>query len=194
MNEQYLALETEKCDVSLIPESSSPAITDLFPARVSMQLTKMFRDPYVLDKKERVELIERLRDAVALEPYVPELRVVLGMALCVNFEAQAALEELREAVAIAPDNFLARLKFGEILMRLRVCRQAAEETQVAAKLASNPIQSELARKQAATIRTMRREGVESGGSDGKIVSAFDWLFRLFTPNDESSIAIAQNRR
>jgi hypothetical protein len=95
---------------------------------------------------------------------------------------------------MAPDNFLARLKFGELLMRLRVCRQAAEETHVAAKLASNPIQSELARKQAATIRTMRREGVERGGGDGKIVSAFDWLFRLFAHNDESSISIAQNRR
>lgn len=193
MNEQYLTLEKEKYEVCLIPESSPVSITTLFPARVSIQLTKMFRDPYVLDKKERVELIQQLRDAVGLEPYIPELRVVLGMALCVNFEAQTALEELREAVAMAPDNFLARLKLGELLMRLRACKQAAEETHIAAQLASNPVQSELARKQAATIRTMRREGIERGG-EGKIVSAFDWLFRLFTHTDESSIAVARNSR
>ena len=48
-------------------------------------------------------------------------------------------------------------------MRLRVCDQAAEQTQCAAQLASNPVQSELARRQAATIRTMRREGIERGG-------------------------------
>lgn len=194
MNEQYLTLETNESEVSLIPQSSSLAITDLFPDRISTQLTKMFRDPYVLDKEERIELIQQLRDAVALEPYIPELRVVLGMALCVNFEAQSALEEMREAVAIAPDNFLARLKFGELLMRLRVCRQAAEETHAAAQFASNPIQSELARKQAASIRTMRREGIERGGGDGKIISVFDWIFRRFTHNGEGSIFVAQNRR
>ena len=49
-------------------------------------------------------------------------------------------------------------------MRLRICDQAAEETQKAARAwPSNDMQAELARKQAATIRTMRREGIERGG-------------------------------
>ena len=48
-------------------------------------------------------------------------------------------------------------------MRLRICGQAAEETHEAAKLATNDFQAELARKQAATIRTMLREGIERGG-------------------------------
>ena len=76
------------------------------------------------------------------------------MALCVDLQAQEAMEELREAVPLAPDCFIARLKFGELLMRLRICDQAAEETQKAAQLATNDVQSDLARKQAATIRTM----------------------------------------
>ena len=63
----------------------------------------------------------------------------------------------------APDCFIARLKFGELLMRLRICDQAAEQTQKAAELAANDIQADLARRQAATIRTMRREGIERGG-------------------------------
>jgi hypothetical protein len=48
-------------------------------------------------------------------------------------------------------------------MRLRICDQAAEQTHRAAQLAANPLQSDLARKQAATIRTMSREGIERGG-------------------------------
>ena len=93
------------------------------------------------------------------------------MALCVNFEAQDALEELRTSVRLAPDSFIARLKFGELLMRLRICDQAAEETRRAAELASSPLQSELARRQAATIRSMQRAGIERGGY-GKLLAVF----------------------
>lgn len=79
------------------------------------------------------------------------------------------LEQLREAARQAPDCFIARLKFGELLMRLRICSQAAEETKKAAQLAENDYQADLARKQAATIRTMLREGIERGGY-GNLVS------------------------
>jgi hypothetical protein len=123
----------------------------------------MFRDPRVLESHERGDLIARLRGSVELAPHVPEVRVLLGMALSVDLQAQAALEELREAVNLAPDSFIAQLKFGELLMRLRICDQAAEHTQCAARLAVNDAQAELARRQAATIRTMLREGIERGG-------------------------------
>jgi len=129
-------------------------------------LERMFRDPRILEADERADLIARLRQACELAPQVPEARVLLGMALCVDLQAQEALEELRSATSMAPDCFIARLKLGELLMRLRICDQAAEETHRAAQLASNPVQSELARKQAATIRTMQREGIERGGYGG----------------------------
>jgi hypothetical protein len=145
--------------------SSAPAIS--WPAvlggEASGLLVRMFRDPRVLEPGERGELIAQLRHAVELEPHVPEIRVLLGMALCVDLQAQEALEQLRQAVGQAPDCFIARLKFGELLMRLRICNQAAEETQKAAKLATNAMQSDLARKQAAAIRVMLREGIERGG-------------------------------
>lgn len=126
-------------------------------------LERMFRDPRILEEDERADLIARLRQVRELAPQVPEIRVLLGMALCVDLQAQEALEELRAATAMAPDCFIARLKFGELLMRLRICDQAAEQTHRAAQLAANPVQSDLARKQAATIRTMQREGIERGG-------------------------------
>ena len=153
-----------------------------FPAAVPVpartQLMRMFRDPNVLERPERAELVEHLKEAVALEPHVPELRVLLGMALCVNFDGQSAMEELREACTLAPDSFIAQLKFGELLMRLRICDQAAQHTQIAAELAATPLQAELARRQATTIRTMQREGIERGGY-GKALNLFRFARGLF---------------
>lgn len=159
-------------------EQAAIAFPEFIPASAQNQLARMFRDPYLLQPQERGDLIVQLREAVALEPAVPELRVLLGMALCVNFEAQTALEEFRESVRLAPGSYIAHLKFGELLMRLRICSEAAEETRIAAELASNPLQSELARRQAATLRAMQREGVERGGY-GKLLSVFSRACRLF---------------
>jgi hypothetical protein len=174
-------------------ESLQMVLAEALPAPARAHLVRMFRDPSVLEKGERSELIQQLRDAVAMEPAIPELRVMLGMTLCVNLNVQDAMEELRETTQLAPDNFLARLKFGELLMRLRICAQAAEETQAAAKLATNPIQAELARRQAATIRTMQREGIERGGY-GKLLSGFNRVFRLFMHAQQNSASVALNPR
>jgi hypothetical protein len=152
--------------------SPSSAISAAFRPGTANLLERMFRDPRVLEVHERLDLVAQLRSAVELAPQVVELRVMLGMALCVNLEAQEAMEELREAVNMAPDNFIAQLKYGELMMRLRICNKAAEHTQEAARLAINPMQSDLARKQAATIRTMMREGIERGGYGGLLSRVF----------------------
>jgi hypothetical protein len=152
--------------------SISLALPTVLDQSTSKQLMRMFRDPRVLEPHERDNLIAQLRKATELAPHVSEVRVLLGMALCVDLQAQEALEELREAATLSPDSFIARLKFGELLMRLRVCGQAAEETRQAALLARNAAQSELARRQAATIRTMMREGIERGGYGGLISNIF----------------------
>ena len=147
-----------------VSEVSSPLTLPLtLDAGTQVTLERMFRDPRVLDSGERTNLVASLQNAVKLSPHVPELRVVLGMALCVDLKVQEALEELRESVRQAPNSFIARLKFGELLMRLRVCSKAEEETMQAAQLAINAVQSELARRQAAAIRAMLRDGVERGG-------------------------------
>jgi hypothetical protein len=85
------------------------------------------------------------------------------MALCVNFDAQAAMEELRESVRLAPNSFIAQLKLGELWMRLRVVDKAEQHTRLAGLLAQNLAQAELARRQAAGLRTMTRQGIQRGG-------------------------------
>jgi len=154
--------ELETTTSALEPQLSSLALASITRETQGL-LLRMFSDPYLLEKEERAILVSQLRECVAQFPHVSELRVLLGMALCVNFDGQAAIEELRESVRLAPESFIAQLKFGELWMRLRVIDQAEEHTRLAAKLARNLAQSEIARRQAASIRTMKREGVERGG-------------------------------
>lgn len=132
-------------------------------AEIQVLALRMFTNPYLLESQERNDLVRNLREAVRANPEASDLRVVLGMALCVNFEVPDAIEELQEAVRLAPDSFIAQLKLGELWMRLRVCQKAEHHTREAALLARNGVQAELARKQAAAIRTMLRDGIERGG-------------------------------
>jgi hypothetical protein len=165
-SESALSIPANQESYPLAPDPSTAVLARFVPAETSRQLVRMFRDPRVLESEERADLVCELRRAVESAPAVPEVRVLFGMALCVDLQAQEALEQLRMAVEQAPDCFIARLKYGELLMRLRICAKAAEETHEAAKLAGSAAQSEMARRQAAAIRTMLREGVERGGYKG----------------------------
>jgi Flp pilus assembly protein TadD len=156
-------------------QTVSLALHQTLGPAVQKTLQRMFRDPRVLGSDERNELIASLAKAVELLPAVPEIRVMFGMALCVDLRAQDALSQLREAVKRDPNCYIAQLKLGELLMRLRICDQAAEHTHQAAILATNDIQSELARRQAAGIRHMQREGIERGGY--RSVLAWTKVFR-----------------
>lgn len=174
-------------EMFLAPESSAPLS---LPAAIGPEtgrlLQRMFRDPRVLDRDERASIVAQLRSAVELEPHVPEIRVLFGMALSVDLQVQEALEQLRESTRQGPDCFIARLKFGELLMRLRICDQAAEQTQKAAELAVNDMQADLARRQATTIRTMRREGIERGGL-GAILPR--WVPRGRKPRKQETLPV-----
>jgi hypothetical protein len=175
---------------SLISSQAAPlALPAAIPEPAGVQLARMFRDPSLLERPERAELVQHLRQAVALQPESAPLRVLLGMALCVNFDGQSAMGELREACRLEPESFIARLKFGELLMRLRICDQAAEQTHMAAELATNSLQAELARRQAATIRTMQREGIERGGY-GKMLQMFSFTRRWRNRSANNAVSLS----
>jgi hypothetical protein len=147
---------------ALAAVESSPVLARI-PSKTQGSLLRMFADPHLLEKEERAELVHGLRECVVANPEVSELRVLYGMALCVDFKVQDAIEELREGVRLAPDSFIANLKMGELWMRLRVIEKAEEHTHQAALLARNMMQSELARRQAATLRTLVHNGIKREG-------------------------------
>lgn len=152
----------EENDTALATPASSPVLA-IIPEKAQGLMARMFADPYLLEKTERTDLAAQLRACVAKNPRVSELRVLLGMALCVNFEVPDAIEELREGVRLSPDSFIANLKLGELWMRLRVMDKAEQHTHHAALFATSRAQSELARRQAASIRSMKHAGIERGG-------------------------------
>src|SRR5712671_5826970 len=147
---------------ALVANASSPVLARI-PVKTQGSLLRMFADPHLLEKQERADLVHGLRECVRAHPEVSELRVLYGMALCVDFKVENAIEELREGVRLAPDSFIAHLKMGELWMRLRVMDKAEEHTRQAGLLATNLAQSELARRQAASIRGMKQVGIERGG-------------------------------
>ena len=171
---------------------SVPAPSPLapIPENARALVSRMFTDPHALEKAERTDLLAQLRETVSAHPGIPELRVVFGMALCVDLEVQEAIEQLREALRLDPDSFIAQLKMGELWMRLRVCRKAEDHTRRAASLARNPVQAELARRQGATIRTLLREGVERGGYRSPF-ALLGSLRRLWSRNRSEALATAE---
>ena len=107
--------------------------------------------------------MQGLRECVAAHPTSRNCASCTAWRSAWTFKVQDAIEELREGVRLAPDSFIAQLKMGELWMRLRVIEKAEEHTHQAALLARNMVQSELARRQAATIRTYVHNGVKRGG-------------------------------
>ncbi|MGA8870219.1 MAG: hypothetical protein WB460_03710 [Candidatus Acidiferrales bacterium] len=160
-NMEAIAERAAGADVTMIATQSG----SLVPVARQTQalLGRMFADPRTLEKHEKAELVVQLAAAVEKHPAVSELRVLFGMALCVNLQPQQAVEELGEAVSLAPDSFIAHLKMGELWMRLRVCDKAVDHTNYAAKLAGNLAQAELARRQSATLRELMRNGIDRNG-------------------------------
>jgi hypothetical protein len=172
------------------PLSLTPSATlTLIPQPAQPLLGRMFANPNMLVAEERTQLVSSLRECVVLNPKVSGLRVLYGMALCVNLDPQEAMEQLGEAVALAPDSFIAHLKMGELWMRLRVCTKAQDHTRQASLLAENAAQAELARKQEATLRQMLREGIQRGGYTSWF--ALGRLRRLWNRNRTEELTVAE---
>ncbi|MGB7266512.1 MAG: hypothetical protein WBC92_13425, partial [Terracidiphilus sp.] len=77
----------EELNISIHPaESGEIALPSALDSETSNLLVRMFRDPRILEPSERKSLVAQLRTAVELEPRVPEIRVLLGMALSVDLQ------------------------------------------------------------------------------------------------------------
>lgn len=187
--ETEIVLSDVQTKTALSSRVSSLALSFITPQTQTL-LLRMFADPYILEKDDKVALVAQLRECVTKFPEVSELRVLLGMALCVNLDVHPAIEELKESVRLSPNSFIAQLKLGELWMRLRVMEKAEEHTKLASLLAQNLAQVDLARKQAANIRTMKREGIERGGYKSPFGSVVKSLRRVWKRQpSENSVAL-----
>jgi hypothetical protein len=139
------------------PKSRPPV--NLRAAEGSLGLPSLpWRDPHTVPPEKLAEVIANLKDACAQHPENSALHTGLGMAYAMNYEVYNSMAALESALAIAPRDFFARLKYGELFFRLRVRNRAEQETLRALELAGRPWELSLARTQLAQIRQLDQGG------------------------------------
>lgn len=117
-----------------------------------------WRDPHTVAPEKLAAIITSLEAACAKNPENADLRVCLGMAHAMNYDAYRSMDALEEARSLAPANFLAQFKFAELQYRLRALHRAEAETLHALELAESPWEFAQARRQLSEIRRLAREG------------------------------------
>lgn len=122
-----------------------------------------WRDLQSVEPEQLAELIASLKEACLQNPASVTLWTCLGLAYAMNYDVYSSMDALEEARRIDPANFLAQLKYSELLFRLRVIERAEEETRRALELATTPWELSVARCQHSEIRRLKREGLVRGG-------------------------------
>jgi tetratricopeptide (TPR) repeat protein len=142
----------------------SPQLEQRLPAPVNHRLPDVaWRDLQSVEPEKLAELIASLEEACMQNPGSVALHTCLGMAYAMNYDVYRSMDALEEARRIDPADFLAQLKYSELLFRLRVIEQAEEETRRALELACKPWELSVARRQLSEIRRLKREGLVRGG-------------------------------
>jgi len=142
----------------------SPQIERSLPILADHRLPDVsWRDLQSVEPEQLAELIASLKDACLQNPASVNLRTCLGMAYAMNYDVYDSMDALEEARRIDPANFLAQLKYSELLFRLRVIERAEEETRRALGLATTPWELSVVRRQLSEIRRLKREGLVRGG-------------------------------
>lgn len=142
----------------------SPQVEQSLPALANHRLPDVaWRDLQSIQPEQIAELIASLKEACVQNPTNVALQTCLGMAYAMNYDVYQSLDALEEARRIDPANFLAQLKYSELLFRLRVIERAEEETRRALELACKPWELSVARRQLSEIRRLKREGLLRGG-------------------------------
>jgi len=94
---------------------------------------------------------------VALNPTNVDVRVCLGIAYAMNYNAYESMDILEEARTLGPSNFMAQFKFAELHYRLRALRVAQAKPSAHWSLPRRR-GTDAARSQLNDIRRMTREG------------------------------------
>lgn len=133
----------------------------LAPGREPSRLPSLpWRDPHSVPPEKLAGIIASLKEAAALEPTNVDLRICLGLAHAMNYDAYRSMDALEEARRLDPLNFLAQFKYAELYFRLRALDRAREETHRALELAANGWELQQARSQLSEIRRLLREGTQ----------------------------------
>jgi tetratricopeptide (TPR) repeat protein len=117
-----------------------------------------WRDPHTVSPQKLTDYIRALEQACIANPDSADVRICLGIAYAMNYDAYKSVDALDAACRIDPTSFWARFKHAELHYRLRALPKSEDETRQALELATNPLELSLARKQLLEIRRLMLEG------------------------------------
>ena len=138
-----------------------------------------WRDPHSVPPETLRGYIAELEQACAANPESADLRTCLGMAHAMNYDVYKSMDALEDAIRADNRHFFARLKYGELLYRIRALPWAERETVQALDLADNAWELALARKQLQTIREQWRHGTQKPEWTGSLTRPTLALLALF---------------
>src|SRR5437868_15152097 len=110
------------------------------------RLAVPWRDPQSVSAEQLHEVIASLEKACAEDPANPDLRTCLGMAHAMNYDPYRSMDALEEARRLAPEDFMAQLKYAELHYRLRALEVAEPEMLRALNMACNGWEAGMAKK------------------------------------------------
>src|SRR5258707_13154796 len=106
----------------------TPVAGTLSPATGVSRLPAIpWRDPHSVPPEQLAAVIASLKEACALNPTNVDVRVCLGIAYAMNYNAYESMDILEEARTLGPANFLARSKLAEQQYRFREFHAPARE-------------------------------------------------------------------
>jgi hypothetical protein len=129
------------------------------PVQADVRLPRVpWRDPHTVPPEKLTDYIRALEQACIANPDSADVRICLGIAYAMNYDAYKSADALDAACRIDPASFWARFKYAELHYRLRALPKSEAETLQALELATNSLEVSLARKQLLEIRRLMREG------------------------------------
>jgi tetratricopeptide (TPR) repeat protein len=126
--------------ISSLEEVESTQALAGFPGdSLTAEVALSFRDGIeCLNRGEPGEAARYFEDVLARAPKFADGHVGLGIAYAVEAKVYPAIDHLEEAARLAPDNFYAHFKLGQLYFKLRVPQKGFEGMRLALRCASTP--------------------------------------------------------
>jgi thioredoxin-like negative regulator of GroEL len=109
-------------------------------------------DPSAVLPDELDAYIRTLEEACIAHPASADLLTCLGVAHAAKAEPASAQLAFEKALAADPEHFFARLRYAELLLRLKKFRNAEGHSRLASKAARNRAESAMAKRLLGLIR------------------------------------------
>ena len=98
---------------TFVSAALAPVAGTLSPATGVSRLPAIpWRDPHSVPPEQLAAVIASLKEACALNPTNVDVRVCLGIAYAMNYNAYESMDILEEARTLGPTNFMAQFKSG----------------------------------------------------------------------------------